>query len=119
MDGTAAQPGRPSRRVRPYQHSSRSAHGSTASKRMRRLCTQPETKQIVMIFDPKQGGPVLGFTAAMAVLLLGFFVPIMFGRSFAMTGSPNAALWIFAGLYAVGIALNYWYYWRRGAEKPC
>ncbi len=76
-------------------------------------------KQIVMIFDPKQGGPVLGFTAAMAVLLLGFFVPIMFGRSFAMTGSPNAALWIFAGLYAVGIALNYWYYWRRGAEKPC
>ena len=76
-------------------------------------------KQIVMIFDPKQGGPVLGFTAAMAVLLLGFFVPIIFGRSFAMTGSPNAALWFFAFLYAVGIALNYWYYWRNGAEKPC
>jgi NNP family nitrate/nitrite transporter-like MFS transporter len=76
-------------------------------------------KQIVMIFDPKQGGPVLGFTAAMAVLLLGFFVPIIFGRSFAMTGGPNAALWFFAFLYAVGIALNYWYYWRNGAEKPC
>jgi NNP family nitrate/nitrite transporter-like MFS transporter len=76
-------------------------------------------KQIVMIFDPKQGGPVLGFTAAAAVLLLGFFVPIIFGRSFAITGSPNAALWFFAFLYAVGIALNYWYYWRRGAERPC
>lgn len=76
-------------------------------------------KQIVMIFDPKQGGPVLGFTAAMAVLLLGFFVPILFGRSFAMTGSPNAALWFFAFLYALGIVLNYWYYWRKGAEKPC
>jgi NNP family nitrate/nitrite transporter-like MFS transporter len=76
-------------------------------------------KQIVMIFDPKQAGPVLGFTAAMAVLLLGFFVPIIFGRSFAATGSPNAALWFFAVLYGVGILLNYWYYWRSGAEKPC
>jgi NNP family nitrate/nitrite transporter-like MFS transporter len=76
-------------------------------------------KQIVMIFEPKQGGPVLGFTAAAAVLLLGFFVPIIFGRSFTMTGSPNAALWFFAFLYGVGILLNYWYYWRRGAEKPC
>ena len=52
---------------------------------MRRLCTQPETKQIVMIFDPKQGGPVLGFAAAASVLLLGFFVPIIFGHSFAIT----------------------------------
>lgn len=76
-------------------------------------------KQIVMIFEPKQASPVLGFTAAMAVLLLGFFVPILFGRSFAMTGSPNAALYFFAFLYFVGIALNYWYYWRKGAEKPC
>ena len=76
-------------------------------------------KQIVMIFEQKQASPVLGFTAAMAVLLLGFFVPIIFGRSIAMTGSPNAALGIFIGLYAVGIALNYWYYWRKVAEKPC
>ena len=76
-------------------------------------------KQIVMIFEPKQAGPVLGFTAAAAVLLLGFFVPILFGLSFSLTGSPNAALWFFACLYAVGIALNYWYYWRQGAEKPC
>lgn len=76
-------------------------------------------KQIVMIFEPKQASPVLGFTAAMAVLLFGFFVPILFGRSIAATGGPNAALWIFVGLYAAGLALNYHYYWRTGAEKPC
>lgn len=76
-------------------------------------------KQIVMIFEPKQASPVLGFTAAMAVLLFGFFVPIVLGRSIAETGSPNLALWCFVGLYAVGLALNYWYYWRKGAEKPC
>ncbi|HVL57570.1 MAG TPA: MFS transporter, partial [Burkholderiaceae bacterium] len=76
-------------------------------------------KQIVMIFEPKQASPVLGFTAAMAVLLFGFFVPIILGRSIATTGGPNAALWFFVGLYVVGLALNTWYYWRRGAEKPC
>ena len=41
------------------------------------------------------------------------------GRSIATTGSPNAALWAFFGLYAVGLLLNWWYYWRNGAEKPC
>lgn len=76
-------------------------------------------KQIVMIFEPKQASPVLGFTAAMAVLLFGFFVPIIFGRSIAATGSPNLALWSFVALYGVGLLLNYWYYWRSGAEKPC
>jgi NNP family nitrate/nitrite transporter-like MFS transporter len=76
-------------------------------------------KQIVMIFEPKQASPVLGFTAAMAVLLFGFFVPIVLGRSIAATGSPNLALWCFVGLYAVGLLINYHYYWRRGAEAPC
>ncbi len=76
-------------------------------------------KQIVMIFDPKQASPVLGFTAAAAVLLLGFFVPLIFGRSFAATGSPNTALWIFVGFYIFCAVLNYWYYWRKDAEKPC
>jgi len=76
-------------------------------------------KQIVMIFPPKEASPVLGFTAAAAVLLLGFFVPILFGRSIAATGSPNAALYGFAAFYAVCLWLNYWYYWRKDAEKPC
>ena len=76
-------------------------------------------KQIVMIFEPRQASPVLGFTAAMAVLLLGFFVPLIFGRSFATTGGPNAALWSFVGFYVLCTWLNYWYYWRKGAEKPC
>jgi NNP family nitrate/nitrite transporter-like MFS transporter len=76
-------------------------------------------KQIVMIFTPKEASPVLGFTAAAAVLLLGFFVPILFGRSFAATGSPNAALFGFAIFYAICMWLNHRYYWRTGAEKPC
>jgi NNP family nitrate/nitrite transporter-like MFS transporter len=76
-------------------------------------------KQIAMIFPPREASPVLGFTAAMAVLIFGFFVPIFLGRAIAATGSPNAALIGFAVFYGVCLLLNYWYYWRAGAEKPC
>lgn len=76
-------------------------------------------KQIAMIFPPKEAAPVLGFSAAIAVLAFGFFVPIILGRSIAATGSPNAAFLGFAGFYAVCLGLNWWFYRRRGAEVRC
>ena len=76
-------------------------------------------KQIVMIFQPKEASGVLGFSAAMSLLLFGFFVPMLLGRSIAATGSPDSALYFFAGLYLVGFALNWWYYNRSDAEQPC
>lgn len=76
-------------------------------------------KQIVMIFPPREASGVLGFSAAVSVLLLGFFVPMLLGRSIAATGSPDGALYFFAGLYLVGFALNWWFYNRRDAEQPC
>jgi MFS transporter, NNP family, nitrate/nitrite transporter len=76
-------------------------------------------KQIVMVFPPKEASPVLGFSAAMSVLMFGFFVPILIGRSIAVTGSPNAAFLGFSGFYAVCLILNWWYYRRKGAEVSC
>lgn len=76
-------------------------------------------KQIVMIFPTKEASGVLGFSAAMAVLAFGFFVPLMLGRAFASTGTPDIALHVFTSLYAVGYALNWWFYNRRRAEIPC
>lgn len=76
-------------------------------------------KQIVMIFPPSEASGVLGFSAAMSVLLLGFFVPMLLGRSMAATGSPNAALYFFAVLYLCGFVVNWWFYNRRAAEQPC
>lgn len=76
-------------------------------------------KQIVMIFPPTEASGVLGFSAATSVLLLGFFVPMLLGRSMAATGSPNAALYFLAVLYLCGFAVNWWYYNRRAAEQPC
>ncbi len=76
-------------------------------------------KQIVMIFPPREASGVLGFSAAVSVLLFGFFVPLLLGRSIAATGSPNGALYFFAALYLCGFAINWWFYNRRDAEQPC
>lgn len=76
-------------------------------------------KQIVMIFPTREASGVLGFSAAISVLMFGFFVPILLGRSIAASGSANAALYFFAVLYLAGFVVNWWFYNRRHAEQPC
>jgi NNP family nitrate/nitrite transporter-like MFS transporter len=66
----------------------------------------------------KQAAAVLGFTAALGAYG-GFFIPKSYGTSIAMTGSPHAALWFFIVFYATCIALTWWFYSRRGAQRPC
>ncbi len=76
-------------------------------------------KQIAMLFPPKEAAPVLGFSAAISVLAFGFFIPILLGRSIAATGTPNAALFLFAAFYAVSLSVNWFFFRRRGAPSPC
>lgn len=75
-------------------------------------------KQMPMIFEPRQAGGIIGWTAAMAS-----FGPFIFGMligwSFASTGSPNAFFYGAAVFYLFNIAINWWCYARKGAEKPC
>jgi NNP family nitrate/nitrite transporter-like MFS transporter len=66
----------------------------------------------------KQAAAVLGFTAALGAYG-GFFIPKSYGSSIAMTGSPHAALWAFIVFYVTCIALTWWFYARRAAERPC
>lgn len=75
-------------------------------------------KQIPMIFPPRQAGGVIGWTSAIAAY--GPFVfSVLLG---AIMGSGKNASPFFIGLavfYALNIALNWWFYARKGAEKPC
>ncbi|MFO1429754.1 MAG: MFS transporter [Candidatus Competibacteraceae bacterium] len=75
-------------------------------------------KQMPMIFEPRQAGGVIGWTAAMAS-----FGPFIFGMligwSFSATGSPNAFFYGAAAFYVFNIVINWWFYARQGAEKPC
>jgi NNP family nitrate/nitrite transporter-like MFS transporter len=75
-------------------------------------------KQMPMIFPPRQAGGVIGWTAAMAAYG-PFAAGLMLGYSIAWFGSPNAFFYWAAIFYFVCIVINWWYYARKGAEKPC
>jgi NNP family nitrate/nitrite transporter-like MFS transporter len=65
-----------------------------------------------------EGAATLGFTAAMAAYG-GFFIPKSYGTSIALTGGPEAALYVFFTFYLLCIAVTWWNYARRNAPTPC
>jgi NNP family nitrate/nitrite transporter-like MFS transporter len=75
-------------------------------------------KQMPMIFPPRQAGGVIGWTGAMAAYG-PFACGVMLGYAFYWFGSPNAFFYWAAFFYFVCVAINWWYYARKGAEKPC
>ena len=75
-------------------------------------------KQMPMLFEPRQAGGVIGFTAAIAA-----YGPFLFGMLFAWAfASFESATPIFYGLavfFAVNVVLNWVMYARRGSAHPC
>lgn len=75
-------------------------------------------KQMPMIFPPRQAGGVIGWTSAVAA-----FGPFIFSvLLLAIMGDGKNASPLFAGLavfYVANLALNAWFYARKGAPKPC
>jgi NNP family nitrate/nitrite transporter-like MFS transporter len=74
-------------------------------------------RQIGVIFDKAQAPPVLGWSSAIASFG-AFLIPQFFGV-FIAAQAPEIAFFIFAGYYFTCIFVNYYYYFRKGAEKPC
>jgi MFS transporter, NNP family, nitrate/nitrite transporter len=70
-------------------------------------------RTIAMVFDAEQAGPVLGWTSAIAAYG-AFIIPKVFGEQIKAT-TPEYALYGFAIFYAICLALNWWFYLRRGA----
>jgi MFS transporter, NNP family, nitrate/nitrite transporter len=66
----------------------------------------------------KEAAAVLGFSGAIGAYG-GFFIPKSYGTSIAMTGGPEAALYIFIAFYITCIAVTWWFYSRRNAPMPC
>ena len=61
---------------------------------------------------------VLGFASAIGAYG-GFFIPMSYGVSISMTGTAEAALYMFIMFYVTCIVLTWRYYWRRDAPMPC
>ncbi len=74
-------------------------------------------RMVPIIFEPKLAGPVLGWTSAVAAYG-AFIIPRVFGAQIDL-GRPAWALYGFAVYYTSCLAVNWWYYARRGAERPC
>lgn len=70
-------------------------------------------RTIAMVFDKEQAGPVLGWTSAVAAYG-AFIIPKVFGEQIKAT-TPENALYGFAIFYGVCIAINWWFYLRKGA----
>lgn len=66
----------------------------------------------------KESAAIIGFTSAIAAYG-AFFIPRSYGTSIAMTGSPEAALWLFMAFYATCVAVTWWFYVRKNAPARC
>jgi NNP family nitrate/nitrite transporter-like MFS transporter len=75
-------------------------------------------KQMPMIFPPRQAGGVIGWTSAMAAYG-PFAVGLMLGYANDWFGSFNPFFYWAAFFYFVCLVINWWFYARKGAEKPC
>jgi NNP family nitrate/nitrite transporter-like MFS transporter len=86
--------------------------------RMREAARDGSTGTRALREAGKESAAVLGFTSAIGAYG-GFFIPKSYGTSIALTGGPQAALWVFAAFYVTCILITWWYYLRDGAEVPC
>lgn len=75
-------------------------------------------KQIPAIFPARQAGGVIGWTAA-AAAYGPFLFSILIAWVFDATGTPTCFFYSIALFYVVNLGLNWWYYTRAGAERPC
>jgi MFS transporter, NNP family, nitrate/nitrite transporter len=75
-------------------------------------------KQMPMIFAPRQAAGVIGFTAAIAAYG-PFVVSVLVGVALAASGSASGFFLGLALFCLFNTGLNWWFYAKKGAEKPC
>jgi NNP family nitrate/nitrite transporter-like MFS transporter len=74
-------------------------------------------RMIPVIFGPRDAGPVLAWTSAVAAYG-ALLVPDAF-RPQVAKGTPEVALYAFAAFYLLCLAVNWWFYARRSAPVRC
>ena len=89
------------------------------TERQREARGKDATAQASAVRDAnKEAAAVLGFSSAVGAYG-GFFIPKSYGTSIALTGGPEAALYMFIVFYLTCVAMTWWYYSRRDALMPC
>lgn len=75
-------------------------------------------KQIPMIFPPRQASGVIGYTAAIAAYG-PFIFGVLIGISVSLTGNSIMFFHAITIFYLINLFINWYFYSRKGAEKPC
>ncbi len=75
-------------------------------------------RQIPVIFPPRQAAGVLGWTAAIAAYGPFLFAALI-GMAISRMGNSKIFFQGLAVFYTLNIAINWYFYKRRGCEKPC
>ena len=88
------------------------------SERTRAAERTPAAQEQAIKEGNKEAAAVLGFAGAIGAYG-GFFIPKSYGTSISMTGSPDAALYVFIVFYVSCILITWWNYARRNAPMPC
>lgn len=71
-------------------------------------------RQMTVLFNPEQAGPVLGWTSAVAAYGAAVF-PAVFGAA----DDKGFVLYLFALYDFTCLLVNYYFYYRMGAPRPC
>lgn len=76
-------------------------------------------RQYPVIFadNVRQGAGVIGWTAAVAAYG-PFIFSVLIGESITNTGSPLPFFYGAVVFFVIATAINWWYYTRKGCEKP-
>lgn len=72
---------------------------------------------IIFAHSPRMGAGVIGWTAAVAAYG-PFIFSTLVGASMSSTGSPAAFFIGAIAYYIMAVVINWWYYQRRGCERP-
>ena len=72
---------------------------------------------IIFADSPRQSAGVIGWTAAIAAYG-PFIYSTLIGASITNLGSPLVFFYGAVGFYIIATAINWWYYTRKGCEKP-
>ena len=72
---------------------------------------------VIFSHSPRQGAGVIGWTAAVAAYG-PFLFSILIGASITGAGSAAPFFYGIAVYYVIATFINWWYYTRKGCEKP-
>lgn len=72
---------------------------------------------VIFAHSPRQGAQVLGWTAAMAAYGPFLFATLI-GLSISATGAATSFFIGVIAFYAIAVAINWWFYTRKGCERP-